>query len=86
MKVAAVANRGSRKDFVDLYALGISGLTLTEMVRLYTLRFTDDDLTHARKSLTYFADAEREPMPVMLWPTSWDEMRSAILHWSSAVT
>jgi len=82
MKVAAVANRGSRKDFVDLYAMGVSGLTLPEMVRLYTRRFTDDDLAHVVRSLTYFNDAEREPMPEMLWPTSWNEMKSAVMAWA----
>jgi hypothetical protein len=82
MKVAAVANRGSRKDFVDLYAMGVSGLTLPEMVRLYRRRFTDDDLAHVIRSLTYFNDAEHEPMPEMLWPTSWDEMKSAVVRWA----
>ena len=82
MKVAAVANRGSRKDFVDLYAMGVSGLTLAEMVRLYTRRFTDDDLAHVMRSLTYFNDAEREPMPEMLWPATWPEMKSAVVRWA----
>jgi hypothetical protein len=82
MKVAAVANRGSRKDFVDLYAMGVSGLTLPEMVLLYRRRFTDDDLAHVLRSLTYFNDAEREPMPEMLWPTAWDEMKSSVVRWA----
>jgi hypothetical protein len=86
MKIAAVANRGSRKDFIDVYALGQSGLTLAEMVRLYTRRFTDDDLAHATRSLTYFADAEREPMPEMLWPATWSEIKSAILAWAARMS
>lgn len=82
MKVAAVANRGSRKDFVDLYSIGVSGLTLPEMVDLYRRRFTNDDLAHVVRSLTYFNDAEREPMPEMLWPMSWNEMKSAVERWA----
>jgi hypothetical protein len=52
------------------------------MVLLYRRRFTDDDLAHVLRSVTYFNDAEREPMPEMLWPTSWDEMKSSVVRWA----
>ena len=29
---------------------------------------------HILKSLTYFADADKDPMPQMLVPISWDEV------------
>ena len=34
---------------------------------------------HLLKSLTYFEDAEAEPMPAMLKEVTWEEIRSAIV-------
>jgi hypothetical protein len=34
----------------------------------------DFNVIHALKSLTYFKDAENEPMPKMLAPISWDQV------------
>jgi len=32
-------------------------------------------MVHVLKSLTYFEDAEQEPMPDMLVPLAWDEVK-----------
>ena len=32
-------------------------------------------MIHVLKSLTYFEDAEQEPMPDMLIPLAWDDVR-----------
>jgi hypothetical protein len=32
-------------------------------------------------ALGHFDDAEAEPMPEMLWPVGWDEVRQAISGW-----
>jgi len=32
-------------------------------------------MVHVLKSLTYFEDAEQEPMPDMLVPLAWDEFK-----------
>jgi len=36
-------------------------------------------IPHVLKSLTYFDDAEKDPMPDMLASVSWDELK-AVLH------
>ncbi len=79
MKLAALAQRGSRKDFVDVYAvLARRRATLAELLAWYRRKFAISDTLHALYSLIYFDDAERERMPRMLWPVAWDEIKAAL--------
>ena len=78
MKVAAVSQRGARKDFIDLYALLQAGLALPELLALYRRRFQVQEVGHVLASLTYFDDAEQEPMPVMLRDWRWDQVKAAL--------
>ena len=34
--------------------------------------------------MTYFDDAEREPMPVMQWDDDWEAVKKAIRSWVKA--
>ena len=81
MKLSAIANRGARKDFVDLYALGRSGLALDRMLDLYREKFQTREVGHVVFSLTYFEDAEAEEMPEMLWELTWDEVNDTVRRW-----
>ena len=81
MKLAAVAQRGSRKDFVDIWALVEHGFELSEMLAGYRKKYATDDIAHLLTSLTYFDDAELEPMPVMLIDIAWVDIRDAIRRW-----
>ncbi|OGG43668.1 MAG: hypothetical protein A3F84_25825 [Candidatus Handelsmanbacteria bacterium RIFCSPLOWO2_12_FULL_64_10] len=60
MKLSAVAQRGSKKDFVDIYALGLKHTSLAEMLRLYQKKYSIEDISHIFYALTYFEDTERE--------------------------
>ena len=71
MKLLAVEQRGTKKDFVDLYALGEQRFSLGQMLGLYQQKFSIADTARLRYSLCYFDDAEDEPMPDMLWDVSW---------------
>lgn len=64
MKLAAVARRGIRRDFWDLYTIGLSGRSLSEMARDYRQKFgrEESDLYHVLRALTYFADADSDPI------------------------
>lgn len=77
MKLSAITNRGTRKDFIDYYFL-LKRFTLEELIGFYLQKYTDAQLFTAMKSLTYFDDAESDPMPVMLVPLKWDEVKHAI--------
>jgi len=87
MKLVAIANRGSRKDFIDLCTILRSGPSLKDyfdlLPRKYGTRRTN--AYHILKSLTYFADAETEPMPVMLEPFNWKECRAFFVREAHAV-
>lgn len=71
MKLAAIARRGIRRDFWDLYALCTSRLTLADAVRAYQQRFgaAEADVYHVLRALTWFDDAEKEPV----MPSGMDE-------------
>lgn len=81
MKLSAIGNRGARKDFVDVYALGRQGFSLRDMLGYYRRKFEVRDMGHVLFALTYFDDAEREAMPEMLWDVDWDDIRSALEDW-----
>ena len=82
MKVLAVAQRGSRRDFVDLFVLHHhAGLPLERALALFQQKYAGQNysLAHVIKALGYLEDAESEPMPKMLQPLRWDEVRSFFL-------
>lgn len=76
MKVSAIASRGTKRDFVDLYTVS-QRYGLEEFLACFKRKFaqTDYSMVHILKSLTYFEEAERDPMPDMLVPLSWEEVK-----------
>ncbi len=66
MKLAAIANRGLRRDFWDLHAIVNASISLREAADAYQEKFRklESDLYHVIRSLTYFDDAEG----VSVWP------------------
>jgi hypothetical protein len=81
MKLSALAQRGARRDFVDLYALGIRFKPLRDLLSLYKKKFSVKDEGHLLFALAYFDDAEREPMPRMLWDSPWPDIKATVQHW-----
>ena len=81
MKLSAIAQRGARKDFCDIYALGIKHRPLSEMLELYKAKFGVKEIAHVVYGLNYFDDAETERMPNMLWDVSWTTIKKTIQAW-----
>lgn len=77
MKLAAVTGRGTKKDFIDIYFL-LKYFSLNEMRRLYEQKYPDGSWFLVVKSLVYFEDAEPEPLPFMLKPIDWEELKDTI--------
>ncbi len=77
MKLEAITNRGSKKDFIDLAFL-LQTYTLREMLGWYTAKYPRGSEYLVLRSLVYFDDAEDDPMPVMLKSLSWDEAKERI--------
>ena len=77
MKLSAVTNRGTKKDFIDVFFL-LKTFSLEQMLNFYKDKYTDSQLFTVLKSLTYFEDAESDPMPVMTVPLEWTEVKKSI--------
>ena len=67
-KIKTISQRGSKKDFIDLYAVLKLKSTINEACGLFKKRFKASDINyyHVLKSLIFFEDAEQEPSPLML--------------------
>jgi len=78
MKWAAISDRGSRKDFIDLYFLCKNGISLDALPPLLPKKFPNANINyyHMIKSLAYFDDAEREPSLNMIQPIDWSEVKA----------
>jgi Nucleotidyl transferase AbiEii toxin, Type IV TA system len=76
MKISAIASRGTKRDFIDLYVLA-QQYGLEQLLAWFRAKFaqTNYSMVHVLKSLTYFTEAERDPMPYMLVPLAWDDVK-----------
>lgn len=77
MKISAIIGRGSKKVFIDLFFL-LRQFSLQEMLNLYLQKYPDGSMFIAMKSLTYFEDAEPDPMPVMFDEVAWDSVKAGV--------
>jgi hypothetical protein len=87
MKLAAISGRGSRRDFVDLFHILQEPPSLEEYFDMLPKKYDARRVNayHILKSLTYFEDAESEPMPRMLVPFRWEECRSFFIRQARAI-
>ena len=77
MKLAAIAGRGSKKDFIDLYFI-LKLYPLEKILNSYEQKYSDGSVFMILKSLSYFDDADLEVMPKMFVDISWEEIKSTI--------
>ena len=77
MKVNAITNRGTRKDFVDMARL-LDDYSLNDIFAWYREKYPEANPALAMRSLSYFVDAETMPMPKMLVPFDWEEAKDRI--------
>lgn len=78
MKLAAITGRGTKKDFIDIYFL-LKYFSLEEMCSFYVEKYSDGSLFLVLKSLSYFEDAEADPLPFMLTEINWDTVKETII-------
>ncbi len=80
MKLAAISRRGLRRDFWDLSEMLASGMSLTRAGDAFRARFgkSESDLYHVARSLTFFDDAERDPvLPEGMSQRRWNEIKAS---------
>lgn len=76
MKVNAVTNRGSKKDFTDLLLLNENGISLSDALDLFCRKYGQAGRFLAIRSLNWFDDTIGEPDPLFLNGWTWPEVRS----------
>ena len=81
MKLAAIIDRGTRKDLVDLYFI-LQKVPLTVLFQVASVKYSQVTTfaVSATRALAYFEDAETLPMPRMLDRTSWSKMKRFLEH------
>ena len=77
MKLSAITNRGTKKDFVDIYYL-MKKYTLSGMLRLYNDKYADGSVFLVLKSLSYFEDADVDEDPFLVESIEWEAVKSTI--------
>lgn len=76
MKLAAIINRGTRKDRVDLYFI-LRQVFLDALFQVASVKYARvrSFPVNAIRALSYFDDAESLPMPQMIDKTPWSKMK-----------
>jgi len=76
MKLAAIIDRGTRKDLVDLYYI-LQHTSLETIFEIAAIKYAKVSTfaVSATRALAYFDDAEALPMPRMLDKTPWQQMK-----------
>lgn len=77
MKLDAISSRGTKRDFIDLYAIIQEEYGLDELLELFDEKYSKSDYSrlHLLKSLTYFEDAEGDEMPRMINDINWGQVK-----------
>lgn len=78
MKIIAISQRGRKRDFVDLYWYCLNRESLAEIVQRAVHQYPGQqhNLHHFLKSLSYFADADEDPMPEIFFDASWETIKA----------
>ena len=84
MKLSAIASRGMKRDFVDLYACARK-FGLGDLFQFFEQKYaqTNYNRLYVLKSLTFFDDAQKDPMPQMLIPTDWGQVKQYFVREAS---
>ena len=76
MKLAAIIDRGTRKDLIDLYYI-LQQVNLDNIFEVAAIKYArvGTFAVSATRALAYFDEAEALPMPRMLDKTPWPKMK-----------
>ncbi|MFA5827152.1 MAG: nucleotidyl transferase AbiEii/AbiGii toxin family protein [Candidatus Paceibacterota bacterium] len=79
MKILAISDRGSKKDFIDLFIL-LKTYSFNEILEYFNEKYKDYNYNklHILKSLVYFSDADLDPEPTYINPIDWEKVKKFI--------
>lgn len=77
MKIAAICDRGTKRDFIDLYFIVQEKFSLNQVLKFYDKKYQKlaNNLYHILKSLGYFHGADLENSPEMIKGVLWGEVK-----------
>ncbi len=77
MKIIAISQRGRKRDFIDLFWYVQNREPINKLLYLLPDQYPTvaHNYHHIIKSLTYFADAESDPMPKLFFKATWQEIK-----------
>lgn len=81
MKVSVISARGSKKDFIDLFFL-LKEFSLESILSWHRKKYINTKYSdaHLSKSLTYFKDADKDSMPIMLRLVKWADVKKDLIE------
>ncbi|MEO8822535.1 MAG: nucleotidyl transferase AbiEii/AbiGii toxin family protein [Ginsengibacter sp.] len=74
MKLQALSNRFSKKDFWDIAFL-LNDFPVAKMVEIFKTKFPQIDPGFIIHSLVAFEEAEKDPDPICIIPKTWKEIK-----------
>ena len=77
MKVNAIIGRGTKKDFIDVYFL-LRHYRFEDLIKMYLSKYADGSGYRALLSMSYFADADPQPMPYLFDNVDWEVVKDKI--------
>jgi len=78
MKIIAISQRGTKRDFVDLYWFAQYQEPLFDILLRVGTQYphVQHNYYHIIKSLVYFEDAEDDPMPKLFFRATWPTIKT----------
>jgi len=77
LKLKAIFQRGSKKDFTDLYVL-LKHYKIEELLNFFSTVFPGIDVGQLLLSMQYFGDAEETLMPELHIKTDWANIKKEV--------
>lgn len=78
MKLAAIAGRGRKRDFTDIFFL-LKYFSLSDIIGFYNAKYADGNEMIVVRSLTYFGDADYDEDMQLLKKADWQTVKNKIL-------
>jgi hypothetical protein len=77
MKIIAISQRGTMRDFLDLYFMCRDRYKLNELLQLIPQKYASIEFPSYQilRSLVYFEDAEKDVFPRMLAECTWEQVK-----------
>jgi hypothetical protein len=88
MKIEAIAQRNTKRDFIDLYFITHqAGISLEKALEFHREKYAGLNISfsHLLLSLGYFDEADNDPMPQLLIPVEWNEVKKYFMQESKTL-